>query len=162
MLNSSNIIVSNEDTLLELAFVAYKHKLHNEKKSAMSRLLRYLLAMQFHNPRFCKRKYRWIFQGQKHVRPDFIIAIAYSEEDKPVACLIIKGFESNVFVQKPFRRQGIATALFKEAGKKYDLRTQVINYGNHPGIKKIKQSLNIGNRIKHVRNQTKIEHLSSV
>lgn len=162
MLNTITITVSNEDTLFDLAYTAYKHKLHNEKQSVMSGLLKYILAMIIHNYRFCKRKYRWIYKGQKHVRPKVIIAIAYSEEDKPVACLIIKGFESNVFVQKPFRRQGIATALFKEAGKKYDLRTQVINYGNHPGIKKIKQSLNIGNRIKHVRNQTKIEHLSSV
>lgn len=123
--------VSNPDTIREDMHTVLLKKLYIGRKYQMYLAITHVV---FNSKLFTKRSlcraYRFTVNKEKHKRPMHICALAYDlTSGEPVGCLYIYGCLSQVYVKPKFRRKGIATKLYEETSKHYDLSHNVKNLG---------------------------------
>lgn len=135
------IKVSDKNTLIPLALEIYANRLYR-KDGIIKHDIRRLIGEYLENRRIVNYKYSWISNKQKYSRPKEIISVAY-KDGIPVGCLVIVNFQSNVYVKKEYRKQGIASKLFLETAKVYRIGQNIINFGKSAAAKKLKRRFKI-------------------
>lgn len=134
--------VSDKHSLLFLAYAVFSYGLYM-KHGIIINLVQALLTSH-HRRR--NSFYHWIKNKQKHKRPRFIVTIAF-KDNEPIAALVIDAFYTNIYVKSEYRRQGIATELFKQTSYVYNM-THIINTGDTREAVAFQRKIGIPTRIK--------------
>lgn len=147
-----NIIyrVSDKHSLLFLAYIVFSYGLYMNRGIIINLIQIILTSHHRHRNSF----FHWIKNKQKYKRPRYIVTIAF-KDNEPIAALVIKGFYTNVYVKSKYRRQGIATELFKQTSYVYDM-SHIINTGDTREAAAFQRKLGIPTRIKDLSDKKMI------
>lgn len=141
------INVSTEKTLIILISQALNNKLYVNKSYQLFSIMKSVLFTCIENSMCASKKFDWTTGGKKFSRLRYICSVAFNENNEAIGCLFIMGYHSHVYVLPKYRNLGVASKLYIETAKHYNLTSRLLNYGvSRPSIK-LKQKFNIGGRL---------------
>lgn len=98
------------------------------------------------------KKYRWVSRGMKCSRDFHIVTVALVE-GVAVGAMAVEGLDVQFYVKRQYRRQGLATSMFRETALKHDLSGNVLNRVERPVVKNLKAKLGISGTYRELRSR---------
>lgn len=147
-MSSFKVSVSDKNSLIVLIAQALNSKLYVNKTYQLFSLMRDILINCLNDSYAVSEQFTWTEDKVKKSRPRYICSVAFNDNNEPIGCLFIFGYHYHTYIKPEYRNLGIASELLTETAIKYDITTQLLNYGTNKVSLKLKKKFNIGERIR--------------